>query len=340
MRFANPDAFLLLPLVLVAAWASLRARHHGAARFSALGLAAQLSPGLAVVGPVVLVSLRCLALALLIGALARPQTADALVRSRSDGIAIQLVIDTSYSMRLRDYELGSVAISRLDAVKHAVKLFVAGGEHGLAGRPADKIGIITFARDPDVVCPLTLDHATVLDALDRIALAPPVGTNIGDGLAWALDRLRHDPTKQKVVILLSDGSHNVKEGLPPLEAAQLAADLKVKVYTIGAVGNRFGKPRTLADMVRQAQGGSMTGDSVDEPMMEKIAEKTGGRYFRATDTSGLTAIYQEIDRLETSQIERSVRTSYEEWYLALLLPGAALLLAEQALAATRLLRIP
>ena len=340
MRFANPEAFVLLPVVLAAVWNSLRARHHGAARFSALGLATALPSGWAVFGPVLLAVLRGTALALLVTALARPQTSDARTRTHSDGIALQLVIDNSYSMRQQDYEMGSAAVSRLDAVKYAVRLFVQGGEHGLTGRPADKIGVITFARDPDVVCPLTLDHKAVLDAVSSIRLAPPVGTNIGDGLAWALDRLRHDPTKQKVIILLSDGSHNVKEGLPPLEAAKLAADLKIKVYTIGAVGNRFNKPKTLADLMREAQGGVMIGDSVDEPMMEEIARRTGGRYFRATDTDGLANVYQEIDKLETTRIERSVRVSYQEWFLAFLLPGFGVLLAELALAATRLLRAP
>jgi Ca-activated chloride channel family protein len=340
MRFANPEAFLLLPLVAAALWWSLRPRQHGAARFSGLRLARALPSGWAVLGPVILTALRAGALVLLVTALARPQTSDARVRTHTDGIAIQLVIDVSYSMRQRDYDLGSQEISRLDATKHAVKLFVAGGDHGLKGRPADKVGVITFARDPDVVCPLTLDHKAVLDAVDRIQLAPPVGTNIGDGLAWALDRLRDDPTKEKVIILLSDGSHNVKEGLPPLEAAQLAADLKVKVYTIGAVGNRAGKPKSLADVLREAQGQNFVGDSVDEKTLDLIAVRTGGKYFRATDTDGLTEIYQEIDRLETTRMEKSQRVSHREWFLAFLLPGIALLAAEQALAATRLMRTP
>lgn len=220
-----------------------------------------------------------------------------------------------------------------------MRLFVAGGEHGLSGRPNDKIGVITFARDPDVVCPLTLDHKAVMDAVDDIQLAPPVGTNIGDALAWSLDRLRHDPTKQKVVVLLTDGGHNVKEGMPPPEAAQLAADLKIKVYTIGAVGNRFGKPpRTLTDAVRESR--SMPGDSVDEPLMEQMASRTGGRYYRATDTDGLANIYSEIDRLETTRMEKTIHVSRREWFLAALLPAIGLLLLERMLAATRLLRIP
>ncbi len=339
MRFANPEAFLLLPLVPLALWWSLRPRQRGAARFSALGLAGRLPAGWAVLGPVVLAGLRGAAVVFLVVALARPQTSDAHEQSYADGIAVQLVIDNSYSMRNRDFDLGSESISRLEAVKHAVHLFVAGGEHGLGGRPNDKIGVITLARDPDVVCPLTLDHKAVLDAVDDIQLAPPVGTNIGDALAWALDRLRHDPTKQKVVVLLTDGGHNVKEGMPPPEAAQLAADLKIKVYTIGAVGNRFGKPpRNLADALREARG--MPGDSVDEPLMEQMASRTGGKYYRAADTDGLANIYSDIDHLETTRMEKTVHVSRREWFLAALLPALGLLLLERTLGATRLLRIP
>jgi Ca-activated chloride channel family protein len=283
-------------------------------------------------GPGIITGLRAAGIVLLVLALARPQTADARVQTHSEGISIQLVIDNSYSMRTTDYDLGRESISRLDAVKHSVRLFIAGGEHGLSGRPDDRIGIITFAREPDVVCPATLDHAAALDALEHIQLAPPVGTNIGDALAWALDRLRHDPAKEKIIILLSDGSHNVKEGMAPLAAAQLAADLKVKVYTIGAVGNRFGKTKMVT---RRGDD-----DSVDEPMMQKIAESTGGKYFRATDTNGLTSIYEEIDKLEKSQLEQSVRVSYREWFVAAMAPAIVLLVLEQFLAATRLLRVP
>lgn len=344
MHFAHLEAFLLLILLPVALWGSLRPRHRGAARFSSVGRSAARIGSWVRWGPRLLTGLRAAAIVLLVIALAQPQTADASVQTHSDGISIQLVIDNSYSMRTTDYDLGNESISRLDAVKHAVRLFIAGGEHGLTGRPDDRIGIITFARDPDVICPATLDHASVLDALKHIQLAPPVGTNIGDALAWALDRLRHDPAKEKIVVLLSDGSHNVKDGLPPLEAAKLAADLRVRVYTIGAVGNRFGKERkgSLAAFVRRAQSrpNQASEDSVDEPVMQKIAEATGGKYFRATDTNGLTSIYQEIDRLETTDLEQTVRGAYRDWFLAALAPAIVLLVLEQLMAATRLLRVP
>jgi Ca-activated chloride channel family protein len=339
MRFADPEAFLLVPLCAAALVRSLW-RRPGAARFPGVGLAAAVPSGLGRWAAPVLAAFRGAALLLLVTALARPQTADSTEKTHSDGIVIQLVIDNSYSMRTRDYDLGTQSLSRLEAVKHAVRLFVEGGDHGLAGRPDDKIGIITFARDPDVVCPATLDHAAVLEALDKITLAPPVGTNIGDALAWALDRLQRDPAKQKIVILLSDGSHNVKDSLQPLEAAKLAADLHIKVYTVGAVGNRFDRAPTLADLLRASQTRSGSEDSVDEPTMRKIAETTGGQYFRATDTDGMAATYREIDRLEKTRLERDVYVAWREWFLWPAAAGAALLALEQLLAATRLLRVP
>jgi Ca-activated chloride channel family protein len=335
MRFANPEAFLLVPLLPLVLWWTFRPRHHGAVRFSHLRLAARLPTGMAVLGPTLLALCRVLALGLLLVALAQPQATDATERVATDGLTIQLVLDNSLSMRTLDYDLGGRSLSRLDAVKHAVRLFVAGGEQGLTGRPDDRIGLITFARDPDVVCPITLDHEALLDALQRVSLAPPIGTNIGDALAWGLERVRREPGNDKIIILLSDGSHNVRDSMSPLEAAQLAADLKVKVYTIGAVGNRFGKaPSTRTASFTDAE------DSVDEPMMQAIAARTGGQYYRATDTAGLLNIYESIDRLETTRIEGTVRVSYKEWFLAPVVAGLMLLALEHLLGATRLLRTP
>jgi Ca-activated chloride channel family protein len=343
MRFANPEAFLLLSVVALALVYGVRARRHGAARFSSLRLTVALPTGWAVIGPALLLTLRTLALAALVVALARPQTPQRGDRLSGEGIAIQLIIDNSASMATRDYSNGSEALSRLQAVKYAVRLFIEGDRNGLSGRPNDKIGIITFARDPDVVCPLTLDRAAALEALDGIRPAPPVGTNIGDALAWGLDRLRREPMKQKIIVLLSDGAHNIQDALMPLEAAQLAADLKIKVYTIGAIGNRsHSLSRALADRNRalRKRAPNMGIDDYDESAMQKIADRTGGRYFRATDTAGLAAIYREIDRLETTRMERTIHTTYREWFVPLVVLALALLAAEQLLASTRCLRVP
>jgi Ca-activated chloride channel homolog len=340
MLFANPELLSLLVLLPAVLWWSLRARRRGVARFSSLRLLAHAPFSPAVKAPLLLGVLRCVGLALLIVALARPQTTNTHVAITGEGISIQLVIDNSASMKTRDYDMDSAAISRLDAVKYSMRLFIGGdgygtdqaGEHGLSGRPNDRIGMITFSRDPEVICPSTLDHQAALEALEGIRLAPPVGTNIGDAVAWALDRLRRDPCKERVIILLSDGAHNIKNAMQPLEAADLAAALKIKVYTIGAVGNRY-RP----NQVRKSMDDD---DAVDEPTMQEIASRTGGQYFRATDTTGLTQIYQEIDRLETTKIEKKVHKTVREWYLIPLIPGLLLLVVEQILLATRFLRVP
>ncbi|HEY7331257.1 MAG TPA: VWA domain-containing protein [Gemmataceae bacterium] len=343
MRFANPEAFLFLPVVALAVGYTLRSRSQAAARFSSLRLTAALPTGWAIIGPALLITSRTLALTALVFALARPQTPNHTEQIHTDGIAIQLILDISASMETRDYAAGSVPLSRLQAVKQALRLFVEGGQEGLSGRPNDKIGIITFAREPEVVCPLTLDHSAVLEALDRIRAAPPVGTNIGDALAWGLDRLHRESAKQKIIILLSDGAHNVKDAMTPVEAAQLAADLKIKVHTIGAIGNRSHRlNRSLADLIRSLQKRSpnMAFDDCDEPAMQKIADLTGGRYYRSTDTSGLTAIYRDIDRLETTPIEKTIHTTYREWFWPLVVLALGLLAMEQLLASTRCLRVP
>ncbi len=331
MRFANPEAFGLLLLLPAVFWWTLRARRRGAIRFSNLALAVPAATGWAAWGPTILATLRMTTAALLVIALARPQTAHTTEHAFTEGLSIQLVIDNSYSMKTRDYDMGSQAISRLEAVKYSMRLFVKGGEHGLNGRPNDKIGVISFSRDPDVLCPATLDHEAVVQAVEQIPLAPPVGTNIGDALAWALDRLHDDPCKQKVIILLSDGAHNIKAAMQPLDAAELARDLHVKIYTIGAVGNRY-RP----SLVRKAD----SDDEVDEPVMQAIADRTGGRYFRATDTSGLLQIYEEIDKLEKTEIEKVTHVAHREWFFLALIPAVLLLVLEQLLGATRFLRVP
>jgi Ca-activated chloride channel family protein len=228
----------------------------------------------------------------------------------------------------------------MDAARHAIRLFVQGDEsHGLRGRPQDLIGLVTFNRYPDVACPLTTSHATLLAALDGVVLGPY--TNIGDGLAWGLDRLRQAAPKQKVLVLLSDGKQNLKEAMNPEEAATLAAQLGVRIYTIGAVGNQSEAARLRARQSRQVRLPSYDpADSVDEGVMRRVAEKTGGKYYRTTDTDGLLAIYRDIDQLEKTKIERSDTVQFDEWYLYLLIPGLLVLAVEQFLATTRFLVVP
>jgi Ca-activated chloride channel family protein len=342
MSWADPQAFVLLLLVPLAFW-PLRRAARGAGRLS--GLQADMPAGpLTSWGPRLLACLRALALVLFIAALARPQTISARSHAFTESIAIQLLLDTSNSMGYTDYTLGDQTISRMDAARHALRMFVKGDEkHGLAGRPHDLIGLVTFNRHPDVACPLTLSHDTLLAALDEVVLGPH--TNIGDGLAWGLDRLRQIKVKEKVLMLLSDGKQNVKEAIDPEEAAGIAAELGVRIYSIGAVGNRQ-SGSGLAGLLRSSAlpGAKLPpynpADSIDEDVLRRVAEKTGGKYYRATDTAGLLAIYRDIDQLEKTKIERPETVLFDERYLWLLIPGLLVLGFEQLLAATRFLIVP
>jgi Ca-activated chloride channel family protein len=343
MIWAHPQAFWLLLLAPLAFW-SLRRRQRGTACLS--GLQAGTEAGrLAVWAPRLLAALRALALVFFVASLARPQTVDARSHAFSEGISIQLVLDTSNSMGYTDYTLDGQVVSRMEAARHAIRLFVKGDEkHKLAGRPHDLIGLVTFNRYPDVVCPLTHSHDTLLLALQETNLGPH--TNIGDGLAWGLDRLRKAETEKKVLILLSDGKQNVKEAMNPEEAAGIAAELGVRIYCIGAVGNRgqssgigglFGQ---LSPSPRGKQPPYNPADSIDEGVLERIAGRTGGQYYRATDTNGLLAIYREIDELEKTRMERQETVLFDEWFLWLLIPGLLILGLEQILGATRFLVVP
>jgi Ca-activated chloride channel family protein len=274
-----------------------------------------------------------LALILLITALARPQTAQANAHSHIEGIAIQLVLDTSLSMGYTDYSLNDQTISRMDAARHAIRLFVKGDpDHGLPGRTQDQIGLVGFNRHPDVLCPLTHSHDTLLASLDDVSLGPY--TNIGDGLAWGLDRLRRATPKQKIVILLSDGKQNAPDAMNPQAAAKLASDLGIRVYAIGAVGNQGGN---AANSHLRLLSRNAPGDSVDEETLRRVAAFTRGKYFRATDTEGLLAIYREIDQMEKCRIELAGTVKRDEWFVWPLLAGFVVLALEGLLGATRFL---
>jgi Ca-activated chloride channel family protein len=332
-------------LVPLAFW-SLRGR--GSTRLPGLQLRVLARRSQAVWGPRLLGLLRALTIASLIIAVARPQTVDARTHAHSDGIAIQLVLDTSNSMGYTDYVLEGRTVSRMDAARHAIRLFVKGDpKHNLPGRVNDLIGLVTFSRHPDVACPLTHSHATLLMSLDQVTLGPH--TNIGDGLAWGIDRLRKAEAKERVVILLSDGKQNLKDALNPEEAARLAAELGIRIYSIGAIGNRrtaIGyRPSAIsyAELSTEfalAGGRQPMADSIDEGVLRRVAEKTGGKYYRATDADGLLAIYREIDLLETSRLVRSDSVVRTECYLWPLIAGLLLLALEQLLGATRFLVVP
>ena len=270
--------------------------------------------------------LRCAAFVALVVALARPQTIEEQSRTNAEGIDIMLSIDISGSMLARDFKP-----DRITAAKEVAGEFIA-------DRYGDRIGLAVFAGESFTQSPLTTDKSTLQTMLARIRSGVVEdGTAIGNGLATAINRLRESDAKSKVIILLTDGVNNSGE-IAPLMAADIAADMGIKVYTIG-VGTRGKAPYPAVDMF-----GNMTFQmadvEIDEETLEAIASRTGGKYFRATDKAKLKAIYDEINQLEKSKVEVTDLTIYHEQYLPLVLLAIALLFVEFLFGQVLLKRIP
>ena len=270
--------------------------------------------------------LRCAVFVAIVVALARPQDIEEQSRTNAEGIDIMLSIDISGSMLARDFKP-----DRITAAKEVAGEFIA-------DRYGDRIGLAVFAGESFTQSPLTTDKSTLQTMLARIRSGVVEdGTAIGNGLATAINRLRESDAKSKVVILLTDGVNNRGE-IAPLMAADIAADMGIKVYTIG-VGTRGKAPYPAIDMF-----GNMTFQmadvEIDEETLEEIALRTGGKYFRATDKAKLKAIYDEINQLEKSKVEVTDLTIYHEQYLPLVLLAIVLLLVEFLFGQVLLKRIP
>ena len=229
--------------------------------------------------------------------------------------------------------------SRLDAVKQTFRAFVKGDKH-LTGRDGDLIGMVTFARYPDNVCPLTLDHDTLLSLLDQVEIVTSPdedGTAIGEGMALGIERLKDSTATSRVLILLTDGVNNAGD-TEPRQAAQIAKALGIKIYTIGA-----GTRGVAMVPVRSPSGQTVLQRmrvDIDEAMLSDIATLTGGQYFRATDSATLQAIYAEINRLEKTTNVTEQYQQYAELFPLLLLPGLGCLVLELMLANTRFRKLP
>lgn len=263
-------------------------------------------------------------------ALAGPRSGDRHSRVQREGIAITMVVDISGSMRALDLSDGQRELTRLDAVKEVFATFVEGGD-GLPGRTDDTLGVVSFARYADARCPLTLDHGQVVAIARDLAIVEDRaedGTALGDGLALAVEQLRESRARSKVAILLTDGVNNAGEE-SPLGAAELARTQEVKVYTIGAGTNGLA-PMRVQDPFSGAMVLRGVPVEIDEATLQRIAEHTGGSYFRVADAEALRRVYAEIDRLErTRQTEERFREYHEHYALpltaGLMLAGLGLL---------------
>ena len=273
--------------------------------------------------------LRAAAFALLVVALARPQRIEQNVRTSSEGIDIVMAIDVSASMLARDFQP-----DRITAAKQVAGSFIA-------DRYGDRIGLVVFAAEAFTQSPLTTDQSTLQTLLARIrsGVIDDSGTAIGNGLATAINRLRESEAKSKVIILLTDGVNN-RGQIAPLTAAEIARAQGIRVYTIG-VGTQGSAPYPAVDIYGQPTGGTvMAPVEIDEKTLGAIAERTGGRYFRATDNAKLKEIYDEINQLEKSKVEVTEHVAYHEEFLLWVLAALAALLAEMLLANLVLKRIP
>lgn len=316
MRFLYPHLLWLLLLLPVLAVIHGQRGKGPSLLFSSTSMAAQLARQTKA-SPLKLQSgLRLAALALLILAAARPQLGNTTTEVQASGIDILLAVDVSGSMKAMDFTLDGKPADRLAAVKNVVDRFIE-------ERPNDRMGLVAFGAKPYMVCPLTLDHDWLRKRLEALSIGMiEDGTAIGSAIGSGVNRLKELESKSRIVILLTDGLNNAGQ-VPPLAAAEAAAALGVKVYTIGA-GTRGEAPMPGTDIFGR-QRMQMVSVDIDEETLTKVAEKTGAQYFRATDTGSLVRIYEEINTMETTTRTIKKFEHYRELY-ALLCAAALMLL--------------
>ena len=327
-RFEDPRLLILLLVIPVLVYRYVRLRHGGSASIRYSDVESLRRSDIRRTGRFrhIVFALRVAALVGFIVAFARPQTGVTSETVRTEGIDIVLAMDVSSSMLAEDLEP-----NRLEAAKAVAAEFVA-------GRRNDRVGLVVFAGEAFTQAPLTLDHSVIVDLLTQMEVGMiEDGTTVGMGLATAVKRLQASSAESKVVVLLTDGRSNTGE-IGPVTAAQMAQALGVKVYTIG-VGSR-GTARVPVDDPLVGRRYVTIQVDVDEPTLQAVAETTGGLYFRATDAEGLAQIYQEIDALETTEIEVQNFTSYGELFHFPLAAGLLLLCLEVSLGQTFLRKLP
>lgn len=327
IQFANPEYFyLLLLLVPLIVWYVLKDKNaHASIQVSTLKSFDSTPKTYKYYLRHALFVFRVLAIIFLVGAIARPQSSNSWQDETTEGIDIVMSLDISSSMLARDFEP-----DRLEAAKEVAVNFIT-------GREDDKIGLVIFSGESFTQCPLTTDHAVLINLFKDIQSGMiEDGTAIGLGLANAVNRLKDSQAKSKVAILLTDGVNNRGE-IAPVTAAELAKTFGIRVYTIG-IGTIGQAPYP----VQTAFGISMRNMPVkiDEDVLREIAKKTGGQYFRATDNNKLKAIYEEIDKLEKSKIEVKQYSTRSEEYLLFALLAALFVLLEIALRNSILRNIP
>jgi len=313
ITFANPEfLFLLLLLVPVVVWYILKNRSSQASlQISSINGFKGANPSLKYYMRHVLFAFRVIAIALLIMALARPQSSENWKDVTTEGIDIVIALDISSSMLARDFNP-----NRMEASKEIAKEFIQ-------GRPNDRIGLVVFSGESFTQCPLTTDHTVLMNLFEDIESGMVEdGTAIGMGLATAANRMKESETESKVVILLTDGVNNMGS-IAPATAAEISKTFDIRVYTIG-VGSHGEAPYPVNTPYGVRYKDMKV--EIDEDVLRQIASETEGEYFRATNNQKLKSIYQQIDEMEKSEIEVKEFSEKSEEYLGFALIAGMLLL--------------
>jgi len=354
-RFESWLWLIALPLVCGLVWLRNRRRFQPSAVFSSIADLKSIPRTSLQRLKRVLPLIYTLGLVLIVVGLARPQAGQSESQIKGSGIAIELVLDISGSMEALDFQLQGKDVNRISAVKHVVGEFIQGNRKlGLAGRKDDLVGLVAFGGFADSKCPLTLDHGALVDivkglevpkairdrqgrVINEEMLKEELATAIGDGVALGIARLRDANAKSKVMVLLTDGDSNAGS-VDPREAANIAKELGIKVYTVGIGRNgivpvpqedSFGRRVLVPAQFR-----------VDEELLREIADVTGGLYFNASNSDGLAKVYAQIDNLEKSEFEESKFTQYTELYRWFAGSGLIVVLLIHVLWETRFRSLP
>ena len=364
MQFQSPWILLLLLIVPVLGWLMLRKKHTAAITFSSLSTMRDCPVSWRLRLRSLPVFARLLCVSLLIIALARPRKGTVLSEISTEGVAVEIVVDHSGSMGAEMDYYGE-KLNRLEALKKVLADFIIGDKGKLTGRSGDLVGLVTFARYADTVCPLVLSHNVLLEFLkntDIVRVRSEDGTAIGDAIALAGARLQKaeqeiqqrrarlglnrdnagksdvEPNykiKSKVMILLTDGRNNTGQ-YTPMQAAELTKKWGIKIYTVGiGSGQAFTTIQTMMGTfkVPVEQG-------LDESLLKAIAEKTGGFYSRADDAKALEKTMAKIDELEKTRVKSIQYTQYAEKFGPWAMTGLAVLLCEILAGCTILRKVP
>jgi Ca-activated chloride channel family protein len=334
MTFKNPYFFCLLILIAPMLWLYVwrERRHKVTLAFSDLSIIKKLPEPPHKWLRHILFALRVAGFCFFVVALARPQRQNTEVEVTTEGVDIMLILDISESMKALDFKPDD----RLAVAKREIKNFVSKREH-------DRIGLVLFAARAFTRCPLTTDYGVLtqmLEAADYTDFSSQ--TAIGTALATAANRLKDSPAKSKVIVLLTDGANNAGD-IPPQAAAKAAGELGIKIYAIGV--GKEGQVPFPVEIVNPQTGAKtrriqMMPSDINEKELSEIARLTGGAFFRAQSPESLKKIYEEIDKMEKTEIKSVSHISYSEYFYKWLWIGFIILVAEMLLQNTLFRRIP